>query len=72
MMTAGADLQVHREAGRFEDSFLDLQRLSRIAPGQAGMLAALQHAANLCLGATRGTTSREVPSQRPLCASFLS
>ena len=44
-------LQVFKELGRYEDSFLDLQRLQSCTPELTGLFEKLQEAAACCLAA---------------------
>jgi predicted Zn-dependent protease len=41
--------EVHRQAGAYTASFLDLQRLKKAAPGHPGLADLLEQAAKLCL-----------------------
>ena len=45
-------MQVYRQAQRYTDSFLDLQKLVKLAPDDAELLEQLQEAARLCLHET--------------------
>ena len=45
---------MYHQAQRFTDSFLDLQKLSKLAPDDAEALEQLQEAARLCLNEMRG------------------
>eukprot|EP00887_Chlorella_sp_A99_P007751 scaffold20.g7751.t1 len=45
-----ARAELHKRLGRYTDCFLDLQRLSRAAPGTPGLLELLEEAARLSLG----------------------
>lgn len=44
------NMQVCKEAGLYTDSFMVLQKLSKVSPDSPGLLQQLQQAADLCLG----------------------
>ena len=48
-------MQVLRELGRYEDSFLDLQQLRKCAPELPGLFEKLQEAAACCLPGAGGS-----------------
>jgi DnaJ family protein C protein 7 len=46
--------EVHRGAGQYTSSFLDLQRLAKVAPGTPGLHTLIEEAAMLCLNGGAG------------------
>lgn len=58
--------QVHRELGKHVEAFLDLRRLSAVAPEWPGLLQLLEEAATLSLGQR---TSKRSPAVQ-LCPSY--